>query len=202
MITARILRAEKSSWHDNSARGDNLCCRHVDARRIRVPADSTGWTAKSMRYAVEVPVAEDDLNEQMNRMRGWARSSAVRTAQFSPVAIRQSASRPCHFQDRERGAGLHRRIPRLAARLIGSGSSDRVIPGRLRCPLGGGQIAGCPTMSLSHSIRSERLWNDPIVQLGFCGSRQLSCAASPNGCPTSPTSCAPWRSSWKQRPTI
>ena len=24
-----------------------------------------------MRYAVEVPVAEEDLNEQMNRMRGW-----------------------------------------------------------------------------------------------------------------------------------
>ena len=24
-----------------------------------------------MRYAVEVPVAEDDLYEQMNRMRGW-----------------------------------------------------------------------------------------------------------------------------------
>jgi hypothetical protein len=24
-----------------------------------------------MRYVVEVPVAEDDLHEQMNRMRGW-----------------------------------------------------------------------------------------------------------------------------------
>jgi len=38
-----------------------------------------------MRYAVEVPVAEDDLNEQMNRMRGW-----LDHQRFEPSSFRLS----------------------------------------------------------------------------------------------------------------
>jgi hypothetical protein len=38
-----------------------------------------------MRYAVEVPVAEDDLCEQMNRMRGW-----LDHQRFEPSSFRLS----------------------------------------------------------------------------------------------------------------
>jgi hypothetical protein len=38
-----------------------------------------------MRYAVEVPVAEDDLNEQTSRMRGW-----LDHQRFEPSSFRLS----------------------------------------------------------------------------------------------------------------
>ena len=45
-----------------------------------------------MRYAVEVPVAEDDLYEQMNRMRGW-----LDHQRFEPSSFRLSRAENRHI---------------------------------------------------------------------------------------------------------